>query len=154
MTVVGIDYGLKGAVAVMDDVAAPSGGKVGRRRVRAVSIADLYSRGLTWGNSDVRGWVVYIEDFMLRFANKPQRDAAIRYGRLLERLLWLGTQVHIIRPAAWKRAMGLPADASYGGRKSAALSLARRLWPSVDFKRADQADAALIGEYGWRVSRA
>ena len=157
LRVAGVDYGLKGAVAVLavEDEASPKRELRGVPVRRIVSVTDLYARGhLSIAAQVGRGDAVYVEDFMLRFATKSQREACIRYGRVLEALLHAGCCTTRVRPEVWKRALGLSPKSSYEARKREALKLARRLWPAFTFKRSDHAEAALIAEYGWRVLNA
>jgi hypothetical protein len=73
------------------------------------------------------------------------------YGAILGALGALGLEVHIVTPAAWKRAVGVTAD------KRSSLDLARTLWPSdADrwfrlAKHDGRAEAALIAVYGLDV---
>lgn len=152
MIVFGIDYGLRGAVAVLDGKPSkPRRSLLGKPVRTLVEVYDLYRDGtlLISPLFAQRPEHAFVESFMLRYANEPQRRACIRWGELWERL---GGRVerHEVKAADWKKALGLPAKQAYGARKDAALALARRLWPGFDFERADQAEAALIGEYGWR----
>jgi hypothetical protein len=115
-------------------------------------VSDLYDKmgRLMIPISDLRGVHAFVEDFMLRYARKVEREACIRYGRLLESLSQRGAVEHRVRPQEWKRALGLEASAEPTERKERSWAMAKEMFPGFDFQRADLAEAALIAEYGRR----
>lgn len=85
------------------------------------------------------------------------------YGRLTGALDALGLRVVVVRPAAWKRDMGVSAkrdsgaspDQHRGKLKALALARAAALWPGEDFLATERSrtphdgmfEAALIAEH-------
>lgn len=144
--IAGIDYGLKGAIAVLlprDDAG--------------VRVWNLYEDGKlqTVAAGLERGVRVFVEDFMGRYATKSQFEAAIRYGRLLGALEGRGCVVVRVPASEWKREAGLvdKKKTTYAQRKQRSLDAARVKWPMVQFDRADQAEAALLADHGARSLR-
>lgn len=104
----------------------------------------------------LRYWIaIYEVDYICiehvhAFANQGLVSTANFVGsaRLAEGIACgLGLHIHLVRPAKWKRAMGLSSD------KSLSLTMARRLWPDraddwLRLKKShDRAEAALLAQY-------
>lgn len=154
MIVIGLDPGVMGAIAVIEDghlvsvVDMPTlgDGPKGRRRVNASLVAAAIPAGVHQA---------YVEEVGVR----PGEGAvgAFSFGRgcgVLEGVLAaLGVPYSFIAPAAWKRLIGISA----GAAKDASRSLAIRTWPfeAKQFARVKddgRAEAALIALAGIKRS--
>lgn len=158
MIVAGIDPGLHGAVAILDHdgslltvfdlpTVEEIHGKGTRSRIAPALLQDELI-------GDVRISVAYIE----HVSSSPQMGvtSAFRmgeaFGSVLAVLQCCGVRTELVRPQVWKKAMGLTSD------KDVARGRAIEMFPSQSdlFRRVkdhDRAEAALIAEYGRRVSR-
>jgi Holliday junction resolvasome RuvABC endonuclease subunit len=158
MIIAGIDPGLSGAVAILHgdgtllnvfDIPTVEEvhGKGSRQRVAPALLHDELI-------GDVRISVAYIE----HVASSPQMGvtSAFRFGEAFGAtvavLQTCGIRTELVRPAMWKKAMGLNSEAEVSRAK------ALELWPdsSSFFKRKmdhNRAEAALIAEYGRRFSK-
>lgn len=158
MIVAGIDPGLSGAVAILDHdgtlltvfdipTVEEAHGKGTRSRVAPALLQDELI-------GDVRIAVAYIE----HVASSPQMGvtSAFRFGEAfgatLAVLQCCGVRTELVRPQVWKKALGLNND----GEVSRARAI--EFWPDQSdlFKRKmdhNRAEAALIAEYGRRMSR-
>ncbi len=154
MTILGIDPGLDGALAllsyegkVIEIVDMPTVqvviNKKNRRQVPPTLLASAIDR--------LAPSLAFLEHVGTRPGESP--IAAFSFGRsfgCIEGVLAaLQVPTTLVYPAAWKRALGVPADK--GGARMKAMSL----FPEVaeQFKRvkdADRAEAALIALYGLR----
>ena len=154
MIVAGIDPGLTGAVAILDGPTLltvfdlPTIDKPHKSGSRAELSPALLQDELI---GDVRVSVAFIE----QVTASPQMGSvsAFRfgecYGQICAVFQCLGIRTELVRPAAWKKAMGLNSDAEVS------RSRAIELWPdqSALFKRKmdhNRAEAALIAEWGRR----
>jgi Holliday junction resolvasome RuvABC endonuclease subunit len=158
MIIAGIDPGLSGAVAILHGdgtllnvfdipTVEEAHGKGSRQRVAPALLHDELI-------GDVRISVAYIE----HVASSPQMGvtSAFRFGEAFGAtvavLQTCGIRTELVRPAMWKKAMGLNSEAEVSRAK------ALELWPdsSSFFKRKmdhNRAEAALIAEYGRRFSK-
>lgn len=156
MIVAGVDPGLSGAVAILDGpnllavFDLPTIDKPHKNGSRAELSPALLQDELI---GDVRVSVAFIE----QVTASPQMGtvSAFRfgecYGQICAVFQCLGIRTELVRPATWKKAMGLNAEAEVSRAK------AIELWPdqSAFFKRKmdhNRAEAALIAEYGRRNS--
>lgn len=158
MIVAGIDPGLSGAVAILDHdgsllnvfdlpTVEEAHGKGTRSRIAPALLQDELI-------GDVRISVAYIE----HVASSPQMGvtSSFRFGEAfgatLAVLQCCGIRTELVRPLVWKKALGLNND----GEVSRARAI--ELFPNSSdlFKRKmdhNRAEAALIAEYGRRMSR-
>lgn len=145
-TVIGIDPGVTGAVAVLGecdavyDMPALNYSKTGfvKRALDARRLAGFF---------DTSNAVVFIE----RVSAFPEQGVASMFS--LGMSYWgaysvcaaLGFDIHLVEPRAWKTYFGLSKD------KDASLTLARKLYPHADLalaKHHNRAEALLIARYG------
>lgn len=158
MIVCGIDPGLSGAVAILDHdgsllnvfdipTVEEAHGKGTRSRIAPALLQDELI-------GDVRVSVAFIE----HVASSPQMGvtSAFRFGEAfgatLAVLQCCGIRTELVRPQVWKKALGLNNEAEVSRAR------AIELWPTQSdwFKRKmdhNRAEAALIAEWGRRVSR-
>lgn len=158
MIVAGIDPGLSGAVAILDHdgsllhvfdipTVEEAHGKGTRSRIAPALLQDELI-------GDVRISVAFIE----HVASSPQMGvtSAFRFGEAfgatLAVLQCCGIRTELVRPQVWKKSLGLNNDGEVS------RSRAIELWPTQSdwFKRKmdhNRAEAALIAEWGRRVSR-
>ena len=151
--ILGIDPGLSGAVALLTpdgelfvhDIPTLDVG--GRKRPDAVGLAHMFDAYAAQAPS------VWIEDVGVR----PGEGAvgAFSFGKGVGMLLGVAAAhfmpVEVVRPATWKKAMGLPTGATKDesrARASALLPQHAGLWPLK--KHDGRAESALIALYGLR----
>lgn len=149
MTIIGIDPGLTGAIAVLHEDGT----------VRTVAdmptIADGTAKGAMLDYHELRPLLsslgavhAYVEHQQV-FPHDG-KVGAFRLGRCYEGLLAALAMREVpytaVRPLTWKDAFGLR-----GKEKEAARALAQRWYPAVKLgaKTAGRADALLIARYGW-----
>jgi hypothetical protein len=100
------------------------------------------------------------------FNNLVRASFMVGYGFALweTALVMAGLDYDLVMPSVWKKAMGLTASKEVTERaerakavKGNSIALATSLWPNHDFRRTtrckpspDQAEAALLAEYGRR----
>jgi crossover junction endodeoxyribonuclease RuvC len=154
MIVAGVDPGLSGAVAILDGpnllaiFDLPTIDKPHKNGSRAELSPALLQDELI---GDVKVSVAFIE----QVTASPQMGtvSAFRFGECFGQICavfqCLGIRTELVRPATWKRSMGLNSNAEVSRAK------AIELWPdqSAFFKRKmdhNRAEAALIAEYGRR----
>jgi crossover junction endodeoxyribonuclease RuvC len=155
-TVLGVDIGACGALALVDedgnlldiaDMPVLQDGPAGRRAVNAPLLAEIVNR---W-RAD-RAFVEFV-------GARPGEGAvgAFAFGRsrgVVEGVLGAcGVPAALIAPAAWKRAVGIPAGRD--GAKDTARSEAIRRWPAMAglfarVKDDGRAEAALIAIAGMK----
>lgn len=158
MIVCGVDPGLSGAVAILDHdgsllnvfdipTVEEAHGKGTRSRIAPALLQDELI-------GDVRISVAFIE----HVASSPQMGvtSAFRFGEAfgatIAVLQCCGIRTELVRPQVWKKHLGLNSEAEVS------RSRALELWPTSSdwFRRKmdhNRAEAALIAEYGRRVSR-
>jgi crossover junction endodeoxyribonuclease RuvC len=155
--IVGIDPGVCGAVAFIEggqllnveDMPTLADGPKGRRRVNASLFTAIFTES--------RGRVTHA--FVEDVGTRPGEGAvgAFSFGRgcgVLEGVLAaLGIPYAFIRPAEWKRLVGIPS----GATKDASRSLAIRTWPTwaktfARVKDDGRGEAALIALAGIKRS--
>jgi hypothetical protein len=156
MIVLGVDIGLRGAIAVLDergeliavhDMPCLADGPKGRPAVNAPLLARIVARA---GAS-----VAYVE----HVGPRPGEGSAgaFAFGRargVVEGVLGAaGVSAQFLTPPAWKRLAGIPPGKA--GAKDAARSEACRRWPAKAalFRRVrddGRAEAALIAVAGFR----
>ena len=158
MTILGIDIGSRGALALLElergespelldvfDMPCLNDGPAGRRAVNAPLLAEIVAKS--------HAAKAYVE----LVGSRPGEGAvgAFAFGRsrgVVEGVLGaLSVPVVLLAPAAWKRVVGLPAGRD--GAKDAARSVAIARWPAKGalFARAKddgRAEAALIAVAG------
>ncbi len=150
--IIGIDPGLTGAICFLDSTGA------------IVELQDMPVMPVRYKNktrNEINGSVLYgllaeaasgSTVVLEHVTSSPQMGAtsAFRfgegYGVVQGVIAATGYRLVLVRPAKWKREMGLGKD------KSAARSVATRLWPSAAemFKRKKddgRAEAALLAEW-------
>lgn len=157
MTVLGIDIGVQGAVAVLSydgklvdvyEMPCLHDGPAGRRTVNAPLLASII-----WATNANRAFVEHV-------SARPKEGAvgAFAFGRsrgVIEGVLAAAAiPCAFITPASWKRAVGL----APGRDKDASRAAAIRRWPGqaniFKLKKSDGlAEAALIGVAGLARSR-
>jgi crossover junction endodeoxyribonuclease RuvC len=155
-TILGIDPGLSGALAVVRDgrllsihdmPAEPVGGLgTVKRRVAGAELA--------WLLRHLRGESDDLAAVVERVGAMPGQGVASTFslgdtsGAIRGVLQSVGLRVEYVTPAAWKRALAVPAD------KGGARTIALARWPeqAEQFRRVkdhNRAEAALIALYGW-----
>lgn len=152
MITLGIDPGLSGGVAAIDGTGRilllePTPILDGQVRVfdgRALGDM-LRARGLLRG--DGARCYAYIEHAQ----SMPGQGVASTFaygtvfGSTIAAVRNLGVGYTLVRPAVWKRALGLGRD------KRESIGLAAQHWPELQLKRKDDglAEALLIARWGW-----
>jgi crossover junction endodeoxyribonuclease RuvC len=155
-TVIGIDIGIQGAIAILDqsgalievhDMPTLQDGPAGRRAVNAPLLASIVFKS----HADH----AFVESVNARPGEGP--TGAFAFGRargVIEGVLAAaGIPATFITPPAWKRAVGLTLKS-----KDAARSEAIRRWPDhaalfARVKDDGRAESALIGVAGQGVRR-
>ena len=154
--IVGIDPGVSGAIALLDGrrvmsvidmpVLAAEGAK-SRRILDAARIVRLFRRLVaTAGGKEITAVLEEVRS-MPRDGHVGAFAFGRSYGVLETALAAAGMPYQTVRPAVWKRAMGVTAD------KDQARAMASRLLPSGSglwpLKKHDgRAEAALLALYG------
>lgn len=152
MLVIGVDPGLSGALGILTDAA------------EFVAVADLpviRDHNLAWIDGGLlRGMIldysgpkrVVIE----RVSAMPKQGVSssfqfgVGFGSILGVVQSLGLPIEFVRPANWKRAMGLSAD------KHASLHKARLLYPAAELtlaKHDGRAESLLVATWSIRHQR-
>ena len=150
--IVGIDPGMAGAIAWLDDF----GRLIEVRDLPVIKGAGLMPNALAlWLVEDGRrphhAWIE-------RVAARPGAGVSGMfnfgrgYGQIEGVCAALGIAVDLVSPAVWKRALRVPAD------KSASRARAAQLWPGlagtfVRVRDDGRAEAAMIGLYGANAMR-
>jgi len=145
--ILGIDPGLSGGLALLtltDTLWAAPMPVVELRSKGEINLAALAGILDHW--QPTHAWIEQ-QQAMPRQGVTSSFRCGQNYGILLGFLAGRLLPVSIVRPAAWKRAMGVPAD------KAAAVAIATRKFPASSHlwcrKRDDGiAEAALIAAYG------
>jgi crossover junction endodeoxyribonuclease RuvC len=148
--ILGIDPGLSGGLALLH----PYAGIIQAAPMPVIKLAGKGEIDLARLGAILREWApghAWIEQqqSMPRQGVASSFRTGQNYGTLLGFLQAAGVPVTIVRPAVWKRAMGVPSD------KAAAVAIASRLLPSSSHwwpRRGDDgiAEAALLAVYGSR----
>jgi len=171
MTVIGIDPGLSGALAMLkthglaavsDIPVAMKGtgeGKV-KQEVNASGLAAILR---AWVDGQADDVMVVIErasgrPTVINGMRIPQGSASVfstgdTYGTIRGVVAALGYPVQFVTPVSWKKHYVLP-----GGREQKELARARaiQLYPAADLARKKdhgRAEAILIARYGWEALR-
>lgn len=147
--ILGIDPGLSGGLALLHGGAIIQAAAMPVVKVAGKGEIDLARLGAIlrdWAPS--HAWVEQ-QQSMPRQGVASSFRTGQNYGTLLGFLQASGVPVAVVRPAVWKRAMGVPSD------KAAAVAIASRLLPSSSHwwpRRGDDgiAEAALLAVYGSR----
>lgn len=157
MLILGIDPGLDGALALVrgpellavhDLPSEPTGGGgTVKRRLAAGMLAALLREALREHRDDALVVIEYVS------AGSGQGVASSfsfgdTAGCLRGVVQTLGLRIEYVTPAAWKRAMRVPAD------KSTARTIAAARWPAQAglFARVrdhNRAEASLLAAHGW-----
>jgi crossover junction endodeoxyribonuclease RuvC len=152
MIVIGIDPGIRGALAALDDdgmtIVDMPFLKI-KRGAKTKSIVDV--RALC---DDLGELSSSLHAFVEIAGSRPQQATAststvwMNYGRLLGCLETLGVPITEVSSKKWKKALGVPADKD-GARFRASQLLPRYAdqWPLK--KHDGRAEAALIALWGW-----
>jgi crossover junction endodeoxyribonuclease RuvC len=153
VTVIGIDPGLTGAICRLSDgvpqiADIPTLKPRKRRIVDEIELARVID---ALGHVDV----AYVERVGVRPGEGSVGAFAFGYGYgvLIGILRASFTPIVLVTPAAWKRAMGIPAGAGKDASRQLAKSLFQRdagLFARV--KDDGRAEAALIAAYGARLA--
>jgi hypothetical protein len=156
MITLGIDPGLSGGVAAIDGTGRivllePTPILDGQVRVfdgRALGDM-LRARGLLWADGcNGSRCYAYIEHAQ----SMPRQGVAstfaygVTFGSTIAAVRSLGIGYTLVRPAIWKRALGLK-----GSDKRESIGLAGQHWPELSLRRKDDglAEALLIARWGW-----
>jgi hypothetical protein len=148
LTFLGIDPGLKGAIAFLD----------GRGKLR---VDDLPTRSVSGNRREIDPHafrallpaalptLVVIEKVNAdpHFGSGSSFTFGNVYGSLIAVLSLYGAPFERVTPQRWKPAILQGTDRS----KNAALSWARGRWPKVEFQRDDHAEAAALAEFARRL---
>lgn len=146
--ILGIDPGLSGGVALFSTdglLAEP----MPVLKLRGRGELDLAALSRLLGEWEPTHAWLEEQQAMPRQGVASTFRTGLNYGTLLGLLTGRHVPLTTVRPAAWKRTMGVPAD------KAAAIAIATRLFPasaSAWSRRRDDgvAEAALIACYGHR----
>ena len=147
MITVGIDPGINGAIAVIEDEALLSVHDMPKMQARSgknIVNAPALHKILLSAEADV--------GVLEQVGGRPGESApwAFNFGRsfgIIEGVAFtLGLPVVYVAPRTWKKRAGIPA-----GQKEYARTLAQQLYPEADLrlkKHLDRAEAILIALYG------
>lgn len=146
-TILGIDPGSKGAVAMVSPMV-----ETWDLPPLAADFRDLLYESLMLTGVDTMR--VYIEKAQ-SFPGMGVSGAfnyGQGYGTILGILAACRISVVEVSPAKWKKALGLTGEATdtLKEKKDRARKMARQLFPEANLSRADKAEALLIAEYGRR----
>lgn len=152
MITIGVDPGLSGAIAAMDEQGS------------VVGLADLpviRDKSLAWiDGAALQAWLLDslagrpARAWVERVASRPGQGVAssfqfgVGFGSILAVLQTFQIAIELVTPSKWKTATGLSAD------KSASLHKARLLFPSAELhlvKHHGRAEALLLARYGLRA---
>jgi crossover junction endodeoxyribonuclease RuvC len=158
--IIGIDIGVTGAVAVLDDAGllqvlfdmpVMASGK-GQASVKH----QLNARSLYTGLRDysLNRPVAYVEALN---AHPDQGRSSIfslgeSFGTVKAVLACLGIPYEVVHPATWKKAMGL-AGVPKAQAKEASRTMAIQLYPFADLSKKrdhNRAESILIARWGWK----
>ena len=148
---IGIDPGLSGALAIIDDefVSVYDAPSVPVKKGNDYLVADMAS--LIRQASSLRSCYAILEaGIAMPNQSSSSTAKAARGGGLWEGMLVMaGVPYELVRPAAWKKIMGVSAD------KGEARVMAQKLFPQIaqQFSRVKddgRAEAALIAEFARR----
>ena len=163
MICIGIDIGVTGAIAAIDEHGAPTlediptreipGKRMVRRRIDPRGLAQILRRLVP---ADQRATVVFEDVHAFPGArNSPQSQGSLMHSRgMVEAVVELARfNVHAVQPSTWKRFVGL-----LGEDKAEACRVAARLYPDAAallarMKDHNRADALLMAHYGQRCLR-
>ena len=156
MITIGIDPGLKGAIAALDDTGSV---------LLLEDLPVMRDKSLAWIDGSAlqsllmgRACGVGHEAVALveRVSSMPGQGVAtsfqfgVGFGSILGVLQAMHIRIEFVTPAVWKRSYGLGSD------KRASLHRARLTFPNAElqlFKHDGRAEALLIAEYGRRLIR-
>jgi len=150
---IGIDPGLTGAIAVLDDAGS------------LLALHDMPTQATTTGRNEISASA--LADLLRQYPNTPATiervgarpgEGAVGafsfghgFGTVLAVLATLSHPTRLVQPAVWKRWAAIPP----GADKQASIGTAARMVPSAAShltlrKHDGRADALLIGLYGLR----
>ena len=135
-TIIGLDPGQSGGIAILAEGAAPVAHKMPETE------RDLYDL-----LAECRGAVAYLE----RVGPMPKQGLSStwkfgqHYGSLRMALTALGIPFEAVAPGVWQRAM----QCLSGGDKNVTKAAAQRLFPQLKITHA-VADSLLLAAYGYR----
>lgn len=149
MRVVGIDPGLKGAVALFNpDDYRVEDMPVSPQGVDPIALSELLG---SWHPS-----YVFVEDNRAQGGNGSLANFSMGHsmGSIIAVVLMMGIPLHRVRPQAWQQGVGL-GNVKAADRKEASRQRARELFPSVApllARKADhnRAEALLIAAFGFK----
>lgn len=157
MRIVGIDPGVTGAIALVQDhgkppelwdIEAVSVG--GTKQMSPQGLIDILT---AWGPVDG----VVVEDNRAQGNNGSLANFSMgmSLGIIYGVCATLGRPVHRVKPREWQTTMGL-SQVKRVDRKNAHRQRARELWPEIDdslklVRHHNRADALLIAEHGRRT---
>lgn len=165
MVTFGIDPGLNGAMAALDDNGRFMG-VVDLPIIRDASLAwvdcnqlrSLY-RGIVM-SYDLRQSAYEVRFVIERVSAMPKQGVTgvftfgVTFGSILAGVQSLGWPIEFVRPAVWKKALGLSGKAgAVTAAKHAALDKARLLFPQAELglcKHEGRAEALLLAWYAQR----
>ncbi len=155
MLTIGVDPGLTGALAVLDDTGA---------LVFLDDLPVIRDKSLAWiDGGALQSMLLEIRcgrparAIVERVSSMPQWGAAaiftfgVQFGSILSILQAGQISIELVTPVAWKKAAGLGKD------KKASLHKARLLYPSAELhleKHHGRAEAILLARYGLNSVRA
>lgn len=163
MIIIGIDPGVEGAIAFIDDgylqiYDMPMLGEGKGAEIDHVGLKNIL-------DPDDSVCIAYIEQQIPMPKQNSISTASCfkNYGILLGVIRTMGISSSYVTPNTWKKAMGVLMPRGFKGTqharkkasKAIALRKASQLFPLHDFGKKDgQAEAALIAEYGRRLNGA
>ena len=144
MIIVGVDIGKKGGIAKL------VGGSVFVEPLPFDKENELIVRQLA--NQFARVDIAFIEQPYIPhgMANKGTMTAVTDYGQILAMAKYMCSDVRIVPPRVWKRALGLSKD------KQESIDMAKELFPRINLLRTERsrkecdglAESILIAHYG------
>jgi crossover junction endodeoxyribonuclease RuvC len=148
---IGIDPGLSGAIAIIDDdfVSVYDAPSVPVKKGNDYLVADM-ARLISAASSQRSCYAILEAGIAMPNQSSSSTAKAARGGGLWEGMLAMaGVPYELVRPAAWKKVMGVTAD------KGEARIMAQKLFPQAahQFSRVKddgRAEAVLIAEFGRR----
>ena len=154
--VVGIDPGVDGAIALVQDKKPPEvwdleAASIGTvRQLVPQMIVDMLA---AWGEVDL----VVVEDNRALGSNGSLANwsMGVSMGIVFGVCAAMNRPILRVKPKEWQAELGL-SQVKHVDRKNAHRQRAREMWPSLDdslklVKHHDRADALMIAEYGRRL---
>ena len=159
MVTIGIDVGLTGAIAAIDQDEQLIGVEdlevMVHGKVKWIDAQDLLGTIRLMREGRPARAIVEQTQVMPKLGLQAAMSKGMTTGSVLAALQIAGVSIELVQPAVWKRAHGLVAPkASDAEKKTASLTKARMLFPTAELelgKHHNRAEALLIAH--WAVRR-